>query len=337
MRRGSSPVSGLLLLGSLTLAVAWTGSARAEGLGIFPVRNYQPIQMLFLGMAGDRAAVIPKGALEVRQELAESSSVFRDGAGQIDASVNFETMRAGLFLRYGLTEKLEIGLEIPAYHRYRGFMEGAIKATERATTGLAPARDALGKSGFVFHVRKNGQSLFGGGEGDTGLGDITLSGKYQLLSEDRSLPAVSARVAVKVPSGDDGRFFGSGHTDLGAGLALEKTLFERWVAYANVNGIFATGKVSGLSLQPAMSGLAAVEYRWTRDFSLVAQFNYYSSPFHDTGISLLDSGVTEVAAGFNYKLRPHLLWQVYGVEGADFITGSAADFTLATAVTFRFH
>lgn len=109
------------------------------------------------------------------------------------------------------------------------------------------------------------------------------------------------------------------------------------MVYGNVNGIFPTGKVGGLSLKPAMSGLAAVEYLWTRDFSLVAQFDFYTSPFHGTGSPILDRGVTEMAAGFNYRLRSHMLWQVYGVESLDFITGSAADFTLATVVTYRFN
>jgi hypothetical protein len=325
-----------MLFGSLALAGVWSGRAQAEGLGLFPVRNFQPIQLLFLGMPGDRAAVIPKGALDIRTELAETSTVFRDGTGPYNVSMSFETLRSGLFFRYGLTDRLEVGMEIPALYRYRGFLEGVIKATERATTGLAPARDALAKSGFIYDFKKNGQTLFSGREGDLGLGDITLSGKYQLLAEDDRRPTVSARAALKVPSGDSGRFFGSGHTDLGIGLAVEKTFFEQWVTYANINGIFATGKVSGLSLHPAMSGLAAVEYLWTKHFSLVAQFDYYSSPFRDTGSAILDRGVTEVVAGFNYRLRNHVLWQVYGVENLDFITGSAADFTLATVVTYRF-
>ncbi|HEX9743249.1 MAG TPA: DUF3187 family protein [Nitrospiraceae bacterium] len=329
--------SALALFAILTFAGVGIECAQAEGLGLFPVRNFQPIQLLFLGMPGDRAAVIPKGTLDVRIELAETSSVFRDTSAQNSASMHFETLRSGLFFRYGLTDRLEVGLEIPAVHRYRGFMEGVITATERATTGLAPARNALGKSGYVYDFKKNGQPLFSGGEGDTGLGDITLSGKYRLLAEDARRPAVSARVALKVPSGDEERFFGSGHPDLGVGLALEKTFFEQWVAYGNVNGIFPTGKVSGLTLKPAMSALAALEYLWTRDFSLVAQFDYYSSPFHGTGSPILDRGVTEVAAGFNYRLRSHMLWQVYGVESVDFITGGAADFTLATVVTYRFH
>lgn len=337
MPRRSFSALALALFEILTLAGVGIECAQAEGLGLFPVRNFQPLQLLFLGMPGDRAAVIPKGTLDVRMELAETSTVFRDTSASNNASMHFETLRSGLFFRYGLTDRLEVGLEIPAVHRYRGFLEGAITATERATTGLAPARNALGKSGYIYDFRKNGQPVFSGGEGDTGLGDITLSGKYQLLAENQFLPAVSGRVALKVPSGDEARFFGSGHPDFGVGAAFEKKLFEQWVAYGNVNGIFPTGNVSGLSLKPAMSALAALEYLWTRDFSLVAQFDYYSSPFHGTGSPILDRGVTEVAAGFNYRLRSQMLWQVYGVENVDFITGSAADFTLATVVTYRFN
>ncbi|HET8579970.1 MAG TPA: hypothetical protein VFL31_03150, partial [Nitrospiraceae bacterium] len=66
------------------------------------------------------------------------------------------------------------------------------------------------------------------------------------------------------------------------------------------------------------------------------QFDFYSSPFHGTGTAILDQGVTEAVAGFSYRLRRNLLWQVYGVENLDFISGSAADFTLSTLVTYRF-
>ena len=53
-------------------------------------------------------------------------------------------------------------------------------------------------------------------------------------------------------------------------------------------------------------------------------------------MQVLDKGVTEAVGGFSYRLRPNVLWQVYGVENLDFIRGSAADFTLSTVVTYRF-
>jgi hypothetical protein len=315
---------------------AGRAAALAEGFGPLPVRNFQPIQLLFLGMPGDRAEVIKKGRLDVRVELAETSTIFNEHTAQASAVMKFEQLRSGLFLRYGLTDRWEVGMEVPALYRYRGFMEGVITATERATTGLSPARAALKDAGFAYNLSAAGRRRFSGTDGDLGLGDITLLSKYQFLSQSASLPAVSLRLAVKVPSGDQGKFFGSGHPDVGIGLAVEKTVAGRWILYGNVNGIVPTGQVSGFALQPFMSGIAAVEYLWSRVLSFTAQFDYYSTPFDGSGLKLLDRGVTESAVGFNYRLRSNVLWQVYGVENLDFIRDSAADFTLSTVITYRF-
>ncbi len=311
-------------------------AARAEGFGPLPVRNFQPIQLLFLGMPGDRAEVLKKGRLDVRVELAETSTVFNEHTAHASVVMKFEQLRSGLLLRYGVLDRLEVGIEVPALYRYRGFMEGIITATERATTGLSPPRAALRDRGFAYDLTVGGQSRFSGTDGGLGLGDTTLLGKYQFLSQSGVLPAVSLRLAVKMPSGDEGRFFGSGHPDVGVGLAAEKTVAGRWILYGNVNGVFPTGRAGGFALRPFMSAIAAVEYLWAKDLSVTAQFDYYASPFHGTGLKLLDRGVTESAVGFTYRLRPNVLWQVYGVENVDFIRNSAADFTLSTVVTYRF-
>lgn len=309
---------------------------RADGFGPYPVRNFHPLQQLVLNMPGDRAAVLRKGTLDVRLEVANTSSVYNESTGSATATAKFETLRSGLFLRYGATDSVEFAVEIPALYRYRGFMEGGIKAVERATTGLAPARAGLDNTGYRFDILRGGQRVVSGTEGALGLGDTTVMTKYQLLSETSTRPAFSVRAAVKLPTGDEGEFFGSGSPDFGVGLAAEKSLWGRFILYGNLNGVIPTGRIAGLPLQPTIAGLAAVEYLWTSDLSLTLQFDYYSPPFHGTGLRALDKGVTEVVAGFNYRVAPRWLWQVYGVENVDFITGSAADFTLATVVTYRF-
>lgn len=316
-------------------AVAAADSA-PEGFGPFSVRNFQPFQLLVLGMPGDRAAVLKPGALDIRVELAQTASIFDSNTPPVNAVVKFEQLRSGLFLRYGLAERLEVGLEIPAFYRWQGFGNGAIKAVEGITSGVAPARKSLQNTPYAYSVTKNGQTLFSGADGALGLGDITMSAKYQVVKETSVMPAVSVRGAIKVPSGDAGEFFGSGHPDFGVGLALEKKLGQHWIVHQNLNGIFPTGTISGLALQPGMSSITAVEYLWSRALSLTAQFDYYSSFYRNAGSPVLDNGVTEVTVGFSYLLRPTLLWQMYAVENLDFITGSAADFTLATVVTYRF-
>ena len=325
-----------LLAAALTVLALSSSVAWAEGFGPFPVRNFQAFQQLVLNLPGDRASVLKQGTLDLRLELAETASIYDEHEPQASAVVKFETLRSGLFLRYGLTEKLELGVEIPVYYRYQGFMNGAITATERATTGEAPARATLKNTNFAFNVTRNGQTIMSGGPGATGLGDTTLMSKFQLLTESSSTPAVSLRGAVKLPTGDQSNFFGSGSPDVGAGLAVEKHLVNRFILYGNINGVLPTGSVAGFSLQPTITAIAAVEYLWSENLSVTAHFDYYSSPFHNTGLSTLDKGVTESVLGFSYRVAPHLLWQFYAVENLDFITGSAADFTISTLLTYRF-
>ena len=312
-------------------ALAW-----AEGFGPFPVRNFQAFQQMVLSFPGDRAAVVKPGTLDMRLELAETASIYNETSPQGNVTVKFETLRSGLFLRYGATEKLELGLEVPVLYRYQGFMNGAITATERATTGLNPARAALRNTNFMFNVSRNGQTIMNGGPGAMGLGDTTLMSKYQLLSEGAAMPAVSLRGAVKLPTGDQSAFFGSGSPDFGLGLAVEKLVAGRWMLYGNLTGVVPTGTIAGFGLRPTISGLAAIEYLWSENLSITTHFDYYSSPFSGTGSAVFDQGVTESVLGFSYRVVPQFLWQVYAVENLDFITGSAADFTLSTLLTYRF-
>jgi hypothetical protein len=343
-RPGSSALrSTWALMGLVSLLLGLSVEARAyeQWAGPLPARNFQPIQLLFLGMFGDRAVVLKPGHLDVRLELANTSSIFREETNPpffalVRATMKMEQLRSGLFLRYGLTERMEVGVEVPVLYRYAGVMEGLITGVERATSGVTGARKQLGQVNYAYLVSRNGQPLFTGASGDMGLGDVSVVGKYQLMTQEVWRPAVSLRVAVKTPSGDSRRLFGSGHPDIGLGLAIDQRVADRWMLYANVNGVFPTGSVSGLALHPALSGLAGAEYSWSSRLSWTAQFNYFETPFHGTGIKLLDRSATEVAAGFNYWLRRTLLWQVYAVENVDFISGGAADFTLSTVMTYRF-
>jgi hypothetical protein len=333
-RGGSS--RRVLFMGLVAVISLHPSKTLAEGFGPFPVRNFNPLQQLVLNMPGDRAAVLKRGTMDMRLELAETAAIYREVSPQASATAKFETLRSGFFLRYGATDKLEVAMEIPVLYRYRGFMDGPIKAVERATTGLSPPRKELANTSYAYNISRSGRQIVNGTNGAVGLGDSTLLAKYQLVTETSTLPAVSIRSAVKFPTGDEGEFFGSGSPDFGIGLAAEKLLGGRWVLYGNVNGVFPTGRIAGLPLQPTISGLAVAEYLWSENLSLTLQFDYYSSPFHGVGLETLDKGVTEVVAGFNYRVTEHWLWQVYGIENVDFITGSAADFTLATLFTYRF-
>lgn len=307
-----------------------------EGFGPFPVRNFNPLQQLVLNMPGDRATVLPKGGLDVRLELAETAAVYSQMSPNTLAQVKFETLRNGLFLRYGATSKLEVAVEVPLLYRYTGFMGGMIEAVEKATTGLSPARSALSQVSYAYNITRNGQQIVNGTNGALGLGDSMIQAKYQLFRETSVMPALSVRTAIKVPTGAEHEFFGSGSPDFGLGVALEKAVSDRWVLHGNFNGVFPTGRIAGIALYPTITGIAAAEYLWSENLSLTVQFDYYTSPFRHVGLEIFDKGVTELVAGFSYRVAEHWLWQAYAIENVDFITGGAADFTLGLLLTYRF-
>jgi hypothetical protein len=310
--------------------------AQADGFGPFPVRNFNPLQQLVLNMPGDRAAVLAPGTFDVRLELAETAAVYYEASVSANAQVKFETLRNGLFLRYGVTSRLEIGLEVPVLYRYTGFMSGLIEGVERATTGISPARAALSHVSYAYNITRNGQQIVNGTNGALGFGDSMVQAKYLVFRETSTMPALSLRTAIKLPTGDEDEFFGSGSPDFGVGLAVEKALGSHWILHGNLNGVFPTGRVAGMPLHPTVTGIAAAEYLWSENLALTLQFDYYTTPFRHVGLEVFDKGVSEVVAGFSYRFADHWLWQVYAIENVDFITGGAADFTMGVLFTYRF-
>src|SRR6266849_5494383 len=82
------------------------------GAGPLPVRNFQPIQLIFLNLPFERAQVLPAGALEVHLESAESNEIATNQEG-VQALLKFETNRTVLGGSYGAAPDLQVGLDVP--------------------------------------------------------------------------------------------------------------------------------------------------------------------------------------------------------------------------------
>src|SRR5215510_2355098 len=71
------------------------------GSGPLPVRNFQPIQLIFLNLPFERAAVIPEHTLAVRLESAESNEIATNQE-DVQAVLKFETNRTVLGGSFGV-------------------------------------------------------------------------------------------------------------------------------------------------------------------------------------------------------------------------------------------
>jgi len=327
-------LAALLLLGLYHATnILADDSYRTQGLA--PVRNFQPVQGLSLQMPGETAVPLSKGGLAMRLHVSESGTILQEVTPTGSGLLKLNQLRSALDLRYGISTSTELGLEIASLYHHSGGLDGLITAVESLVPRPAPFRESLKGVGFAYLISRNGRAVLQGANGGYGLADTTLSVKSLFLAETNYLPAMALRVALKIPTGDQSRAFGTGLWDTGLGLALQKTLLQWIVLYQNLNGIFPTGHHLDFSLRAYFTSMTAVEFMVTPKFSITGQFNYHQSPFDRTGLRFLDQAITEGVLMFGYRITPQLLWQVYGVENLDFIRDSAPDLTLATVLTYR--
>jgi hypothetical protein len=323
----------------LPVRSGWAADEVLRGGGPIPARNYNPVQILFLSLPIEQATTVPEGGLEVRLEAAESNAIMLESNSDANAQVKFETLRTSLAVKYGLPKRLEVGLEIPFLNRNSGFLDPFIVWIEKTFGYANPDRDKFQEGKFGgYEIATHGATVISGENNQSGLGDIVLNAKYVVLSGGPKRPDVAVRLAVKLPTGDFDKQFGSGTPDVGIGIALQKTVWNRLALYLNQNVVFPIGDFSGadLPLRPISTTALAGEFLWTSWFSLAAQLDYYTSPFYGTGVQVLDKPVFEIAVGLNTYLTPTLLWQLYGIENFHKPAKEAgADFTLGTTITLR--
>ncbi len=325
-----------------TSTAGFTDDVQESGVraGPLAIRNQQPLQLLFLGFDAEQATVLPKGKGDVRLALSQTNVLLQKKGGGIDATLDLEMTRIDLNVAYGLGHRFEVGLEVPFYYISGGFLDQIIRGVERAfgaEAKLRRRREEFPDFTVTFDIRKDGVSLFDKNDHVLSPGDLVLRVKGEILQEQRYLPAVTARVGIKIPTGDPDLAFSSGEPDLGFGVIVEKGVGP-FILYVNGSLVvpFKPERFSGLDFGPFFSGAIAVEYRFSPRLSAVLQLDAATRPFRNVGNKIFDRELLEVVLGLNVRLARDLSWQVGAAEDVFNSPGADADVTIFTNLDYRF-
>ncbi|MEN8168803.1 MAG: transporter [Pseudomonadota bacterium] len=148
---------------------------------------------------------------------------------------------------------------------------------------IVPYLYVEGSSQLTFDGRPLAPSGMGGGGGgsttttrtDSGLGDIVMSGSYQLLSESGSRPWLAATAKVKFGTADEIKGLGTGENDYTIQVEAAKGVLYGYVGYkllgdaatVDYNDVSFVGAALTLPLGEKLD--LGVEY-YTEEASLVA-------------------------------------------------------------------
>ncbi|HEV8700574.1 MAG TPA: DUF3187 family protein [Candidatus Polarisedimenticolia bacterium] len=314
------------------LLVPWSAFASAPDDPL-PIRSQLPFKLLFLEPAPAAAGIEPdreaRFALHLTYEntLVASDALvneFDRNGDAYDGRVTFptlasiaagqpsgtayvldgETLRTVLDARLGIARRLEVGVEVPFLSQGRGFMDGPIDSFHDHLHLPDGGRTGFARGEFRAGYIGDGQTVYlDDPPGGFRLGDIVVSVAGAIVRPRGRMPAVSAALSAKLPTGAFRNLAGSGSTDYGLALRLSRKWPRSTLHLGSAWNHVGEWKLApGLPLHASRSLYASYAFAANPRVHLIAQAIRTSGPFPFRSGNDLGKVAMEVSAGIRYHL-----------------------------------
>jgi hypothetical protein len=210
----------------------------------FKTANQQPTLQIF-GVPLESSAEITPAARLNAALLQEIANQYRASSNSSEfLTLDGESYRTTLSLRYGITERFEAGLNIPYVAYGGGMLDHFIIDWHNAFGMPQGGRDSAPANALKYSYFNNGRQKLSVNSAGSGLGDISLTGGMQLYRETGpgTKKSVAIRADLKLPTGDSDALHGSGSTDFALSLCGLTNATTDW----GVFGLFAS--IGGLAM-----------------------------------------------------------------------------------------
>lgn len=320
---------------------SWAEARDWHGFGPISVRTQNPVYLQNLGLTPQRAEVLPEGTIEARIDSAYTNIFERAGSAGAFLDLDMEYWRLAPWVKYGVRDDLEVGIEVPLVNFSGGFLDGFIQRFHHFFHLPNGGRETVPNGRFSYRFAAGGQTRFDFPSTELGLGDITLHFKHQVTGEEKDLPAMAIFADIKFPTGKASRGWGSGLPDFGIGFAVEAN-YRRLHGYFNGMYVAVGGsdQVSGYMRNAMFAFMVSGELNLLPSWSLIVQLNGSTPLFEGTGIDDWDGVPLDLVVGFRGEEKKLLggqdfIWQVGFAEDVT-CRGPSPDFTVFISLGIRF-
>lgn len=135
-------------------------------------------------------------------------------------------------------------------------------------TNELPAPNKTHQISYVIPVAKKT-----GTTDQTGIGDVLVNYRYQLVDEERL--AMAPRLSLILPTGDDKKGLGNGAVGLQFNQAVSIKVSDKWSNHWNVGFTYTPDAKNELGEKASLFGFnfgTSVVYYWTEKFNLLCEF-----------------------------------------------------------------
>lgn len=323
-------ISLLCCLGFMAVVVASAAAEPVDPAIPFATSNQSPLVAIFgLPSAGAATVLAPgKTAVELRADLASLCS--SDEKADETVLLDGESYRFTLALRHGVAGRFEFGLEIPYVMHRKGFLDSFIVDWHDFFHLPQGERDDMPYDRLSYNYVKNGQTEVDLDNESDGLGDLRLTGAWQLWQREGEEPqAMALRASLKLPTGDADRLLGSGSTDLALWLSGSQTFHEGSLALFGAAGALFMSDSDVLADQQHHTvafGTLGGGWRPLNRLALKAQVDGHTSCYRGSDLPELSDSL-QLAVGGSVGLTETLTLDL----------AIAEDIAVATAPDIVFH
>lgn len=326
----------LLAIGLVLLP--WSALAEPGFRQGFPLRNHNPFLQIFGLPPFEAATLAADGALEYDLSVDVANHADAGDNAFEEFVVDGETYFLTLSLRRRVSDRLELGLELPLLSHQEGFLDNAIE-NWHDTFGMSNSKRRGPGDQLLFLYEGAGSERFELGAPASGLGDIRFSAALSIVeATETDGVSIAIRSGIKVPTGDPDELLGSGATDVSIGLyASRKYVFGRHgFGLSGFLGALRLGDGDVLSdIQRSVVPYGGVAATWyaTERLGITTQLSAQGA-YYDSDLKELAGDSLQLAVGGDYRLRVSglvLRFAVVEDVSANATTDFALHFSLHTS------
>ena len=210
---------GLILFLFFLLFPSFSHSAASSS---FYSRNMNPFVHIYGIPAEEFGQVADPGTLQVRLHADAVSNFTVDETASESILLDGETYRVNTIASYGITEKWDVGLEVPYVSHSRGVFDFFIDDWHQFFGLPEGGRDTRPRQLLQYRYIKEGITRFNITRSTAGLGDVSLTTGYLLhdtFTENEKKRTAVIRFWLKLPTGSADDLRGSGSVDVAAAIS----------------------------------------------------------------------------------------------------------------------
>jgi len=295
----------LIIVVCYLIISAFCPAANAERGDPVYLASQNPWVMVFGLPKAESGSLTTEGTLETSFLYFVTNHAISADSGDENIIWDGETTQYNLVFRYGFSDTVELGVDIPYIHHSGGYLDSMIRNFHDLFGMPNDRQEEFDKDQIHYRLQEDELTLFEMHDSANGIGDIRLSAAMPLMEdyfgEKRHL---ALRSQIKLPTGDAKYLLGSGGADVSIGLTYSdfQTLGNFDMVLSSHAGIIYLGDAEVLTHKQeniAVYGGISVDWLALENLEIKAQLDMHSA-FYDSTLDQLGSAVQLIVGGTLY-------------------------------------